>query len=59
LYIRASSAALGVDLKTLEYTLDKKYIAWVENQNGCKILVIRSDNKKEYIFDIFNKFCEQ
>ncbi|KAE8665032.1 hypothetical protein F3Y22_tig00112699pilonHSYRG00066 [Hibiscus syriacus] len=33
-----------------------KFKAWVENQSGCKIQVIRSDNGKEYTSEQFNMF---
>ena len=36
-----------------------KYKAWVENQSGCRIQKIRSDNGKEYINDTFDKFCKE
>ncbi|KAE8666818.1 hypothetical protein F3Y22_tig00112491pilonHSYRG00346 [Hibiscus syriacus] len=35
-----------------------KFKAWVENQSGCKIQVIRSDNGKEDTSEQFNIFCE-
>ena len=35
-----------------------KFTAWVENQSGCKIKVIRSDNGTEYTSKKFNKFCQ-
>ena len=31
----------------------------VENQGDCKLQTIRSDNGKEYINDVFDKFCEE
>jgi transposase InsO family protein len=36
----------------------KKFKAWVKTQGGCKILVIRSDNKTKYSSGKFNKFYE-
>jgi len=36
-----------------------KFKAWVENQSGCKIMLLRSDNGKEYTSNQFNKFCEE
>ncbi|KAH9704543.1 hypothetical protein KPL70_011512 [Citrus sinensis] len=35
-----------------------KFKTWIENQSGCKIKVIRSDNGTEYTTDKFAKFCE-
>ena len=35
-----------------------KFKTLIENQSGCKIKVIRSDNGTEYIADKFAKFCE-
>ena len=31
----------------------------MENQSGCKLRTIRSDNGKEYANDTFHKFCEE
>lgn len=31
----------------------------MENQSGCKIQVVRSDNGKEYTSAEFNMFCEE
>jgi transposase InsO family protein len=31
----------------------------VENQSGCKIQAVRSDNGKEYTSAGFNMFCEE
>ena len=36
-----------------------KYKALVENQSGCRMQKIRSDNGKEYTNDTFDKFCEE
>ena len=36
-----------------------KFKARVENESGCSIQIIRSDNGKEYTSDAFNKFCEE
>ena len=36
-----------------------KFKQWIENQSGCKIQVLRSDNGKEYTSNEFNKFCEE
>nr|KYP52459.1 Retrovirus-related Pol polyprotein from transposon TNT 1-94 [Cajanus cajan] len=36
-----------------------RFKAWIENQFGCKIQVLRSDNGKEYILDQFNSLCEE
>ncbi|XP_015167212.1 uncharacterized protein [Solanum tuberosum] len=36
-----------------------KYKAFVENQSGCRIQVIRSDNGTEYTSEKFNKFCNE
>ncbi|KAL9444243.1 hypothetical protein AB3S75_017429 [Citrus x aurantiifolia] len=35
-----------------------KFKTWIENQSGCKIKVIRSDNGTEYTANKFAKFCE-
>ncbi|XP_022717694.1 uncharacterized protein LOC111276161 [Durio zibethinus] len=35
-----------------------KFKAWIENQSGCKIKIIRSDNGTKYTSDRFNEFCE-
>ena len=36
-----------------------KFKKMVENQSGCKIQSIRSDNGKEYTSATFNLFCEE
>ena len=36
-----------------------RFKAWIENQSGCKIQVVRSDNGKEYTSNQFNFFCEE
>jgi transposase InsO family protein len=36
-----------------------KFKKMVENQSGCKIQSIRSDNGKEYTSTEFNMFCEE
>nr|GMC73988.1 Retrovirus-related Pol polyprotein from transposon TNT 1-94 [Ipomoea batatas] len=36
-----------------------RYKTWVENQSGCRIQIIRSDNGNEYANDMFGKFCEE
>ncbi len=36
-----------------------KFKKIVENQSGCKIQVLRSDNGKEYASVEFNLFCEE
>ncbi|KAH9805142.1 hypothetical protein KPL71_002337 [Citrus sinensis] len=33
--------------------------ARVENESGCRIQTLRSDNGKEYTFGAFNHFCEE
>jgi hypothetical protein len=33
--------------------------ARVENESGCKIQILRSDNGKEYTSNSFNSFCEE
>jgi len=33
--------------------------ARVENESGCKIQILRSDNDKEYTSKSFNNFCEE
>ena len=35
-----------------------KFKARVDNESGCKIQIVRSDNGKEYTSVQFNKFCE-
>ena len=35
------------------------YKALVENQSGCRMQKIRSDNGKEYTNDTFDKLCEE
>ncbi|KAL0553407.1 hypothetical protein IC582_007302 [Cucumis melo] len=35
-----------------------KFKARVENESGCKIQMVRSDNGKEYVSTEFDKFCE-
>ena len=35
-----------------------KFKARVENESGCKIQIVRSDNGKEYTSVQFNKVCE-
>ncbi|GKV37173.1 hypothetical protein SLEP1_g45232 [Rubroshorea leprosula] len=37
----------------------KKFKALVENQSGCRIKKLRSDNGKEYTSNDFNLFCEE
>ncbi|GKV38975.1 hypothetical protein SLEP1_g46821 [Rubroshorea leprosula] len=37
----------------------KNFKALVENQSGCRIKKLRSDNGKEYTFNNFNLFCEE
>ena len=46
----------------LKFKLEGARVFWkfnkmVENQNGCKIQVLRSDNGKEYTSEEFNLFC--
>ena len=36
-----------------------KYKTWVENQSGCKMQIIKSNNGKEYTCESFNKFCDE
>ena len=36
-----------------------KFKKMVENQSGCRIQSLRSDNGKEYTSEEFNKFCEE
>jgi len=36
-----------------------KFKARVENESGCSIQIIKSNNGKEYTSDAFNKFCEE
>ncbi|KZV14497.1 hypothetical protein F511_42925 [Dorcoceras hygrometricum] len=36
-----------------------KFRARVENESGCRIQTLRSDNGKEYTSDAFNRFCEE
>ena len=35
-----------------------RFKTWIKNQSGCKIQMLRSDNRTEYTSDQFNKFCE-
>ena len=35
-----------------------KLKARVENESGCKIQALRSDNSKEYTFEAFNRLCD-
>lgn len=37
----------------------RNFKAWVENQTGCKIQVIRSDNGTEYTAERFDEFCKE
>lgn len=42
------------------YRTTKEYIALVENQRGCKVKCLQSDNGGEYLsneFDVFLKLC--
>jgi len=34
-----------------------KYKTWVENQSGCRIQTLRSDNGKEYTCGRFQQLC--
>lgn len=36
-----------------------RFKQWIENQSGCTIQILRSDNGKEYTSDQFNQFCEE
>ena len=36
-----------------------KFKQWIENQSGCTIQMLRSDNGKEYTSNKFNQFCEE
>ena len=36
-----------------------KFKKMVENQSGCKIQALRSDNGKEYTSGEFNLFCQE
>ena len=36
-----------------------KFKARVENESGCRIQTLRSDNGKEYNSESFNRFCEE
>ena len=36
-----------------------KFKQWIENQSGCTIQKLRSDNGKEYTSNQFNQFCEE
>jgi len=35
-----------------------KLKARVENESGCKIQALRSDNSKEYTSEAFNRLCD-
>ncbi|XP_016679117.1 uncharacterized protein [Gossypium hirsutum] len=36
-----------------------KFKARIENESGCMIQILRSDNGKEYTSETFNRFCEE
>ncbi|XP_021609063.1 uncharacterized protein LOC110612592 [Manihot esculenta] len=36
-----------------------RFKTWAKNQSKCKMMVLRSDNGKEYTSYQFNKFCEE
>ncbi|CAL5423196.1 unnamed protein product [Camellia sinensis] len=44
---------------SLKGTVFWKFKAWVENQSGYKMQVLRSDNGKEYTSEQFDLFCEE
>ncbi|KAL2345957.1 hypothetical protein Fmac_007242 [Flemingia macrophylla] len=44
--------------KTEVASIFYKFKAWVENQSGRKLQILRSDNGTEYTSDKFSKFCE-
>ncbi|GKV26186.1 hypothetical protein SLEP1_g35531 [Rubroshorea leprosula] len=45
--------------KAQVFSMFKKFKALVENQSGCRIKKLRSDNGKEYTSAEFNNFCEE
>ncbi|CAL5403595.1 unnamed protein product [Camellia sinensis] len=57
----------GKGTVAIKSVLDKKCMirdadgreAWVENQSGCKMQVLRSDNDKENTSEQFDLFCEE
>ncbi|KAA3483479.1 Integrase, catalytic core [Gossypium australe] len=53
---------LGQELVTQKskvFEAFSKFKALVENQSGCKIKALRSNNGTEYLFEKFQKLCEQ
>ena len=46
-----------IQIRSSYYIFEVK--SHVENQSGCKIQVLRSDNGKEYTSEKFNLFCEE
>ncbi|GKV19157.1 hypothetical protein SLEP1_g29451 [Rubroshorea leprosula] len=45
--------------KAQVFLVFKKFKALVENQSGCRIKKLKSDNGKEYTSAEFNNFCEE
>ncbi|GKV41799.1 hypothetical protein SLEP1_g49291 [Rubroshorea leprosula] len=45
--------------KAQVFSVFKKFKALVENQSGCRIKKLRSNNGKEYTSVAFNNFCEE
>ncbi|RDY00856.1 hypothetical protein CR513_15902, partial [Mucuna pruriens] len=50
---------VGGDLMSEITNILWKYKKLVENQSGCNMRIIRSNNGKEYANDTFDKFCEE
>ena len=44
--------------KSQVFFVFKKFKALVENQGGCKIKILKSNNGKEYTLSQFDQFCE-
>ena len=44
--------------KSQVFFVFKKFKALVENQSGCRIKTLKSDNGKEYTSSQFDQFCE-
>jgi len=45
--------------KAQTFGVFKRFKAMVENESGCKLKMLRSDNGKEYTSNKFNDFCEE
>ena len=49
-FLKQKSEVVGVFMK---------FKVRVENESGCTIHILRSDNGKEYTSETFNHFCEE